>query len=90
MTESSEDRNRIWKQLGFVYEKQRNFSQAKTAYGKAGDAAGVRRVEENQQTEQFNKEVEQEQAEIDRLKAEEEALEEQLRKLEEGDTPPRR
>ena len=89
LTESSDDRNRIWKQLGFVYEKKKDWNQAKTAYGKAGDAAGVRRVEENQQTEEFNVGVDEERAEIEKLEREEAEIEEQLRKLEEGDTPPR-
>lgn len=87
-TEVADERNRIWSQLGFVYEKQRNFSQAKTAYQRAGDSAGVQRVEENAQIEQYNTEVEAEKAEIERLKAEEAALEEQLKKLEEGEVPP--
>ena len=89
LTETTADRNRIWSQLGFVYEKQKNFAQAKTAYGKAGNNAAVARVEQNEQIALTNKVIDLEQAEIDRLKAEEEALEEQLRKLEEGDTPPR-
>ena len=89
-TETTEDRNRIWSQLGFVYEKQRSFDQAKTAYQRAGDAAGVKRVAENAQIEQYNTTVEAEKAEIDRLKAEEAALEEQLKQLEEGEVPPRR
>ena len=86
-TESSEDRNRIWKQLGFVFEKQKNFTQAINAYEKAGDAGGVQRVRDNQETEQYNAEVEAEQAEIERIRAEEEELERKLRELE-GDTPP--
>jgi len=90
LTQSTEDRNRIWKQLGFVYEKKKSWNQAKTAYGKAGDSAAVRRVEENQETEQFNIDVEKEREEIDRLTAEEAEIEEQLRKLEEGDVPPLR
>ncbi len=86
-TEAADDRNRIWKQLGFVFEKQKNYTQAINAYDKAGDAGGAQRVRDNQETEQFNAEVEAEQAEIDRLKAEEEELERKLRELE-GDTPP--
>lgn len=87
LTESNDERNKIWKQLGFVYEKQKNWSQAVTSYDKAGDAAGRQRVADNQETEQFNAEVEAEREEIDRLKAEEEELERKLRELE-GDTPP--
>ena len=90
LTESTTDRNRIWSQLGFVYEKQKDWAKAKTAYGKANDQASLTRVQNNEETEKHNIEVEAEKAEIERLKAEEEALEEQLRKLEEGDSPPRR
>lgn len=89
LTDDTDNRNRIWKQLGFVYEKQKNYAQAVTAYDKAGDNAGVARARENQQTEEFNKGVEAEQKEIDRIKAEEAALEQKLKELE-GDTPPLR
>ena len=90
LTESTTDRNRIWSQLGFVYEKQKDWAKAKTAYGKAKDQASLTRAQHNGETETHNIEAEAEKAEIERLKAEEEALEEQLRKLEEGDSPPRR
>jgi Flp pilus assembly protein TadD len=88
LTESQTDRNRIWNQLGFVYEKQKNWPQAKTAYGKAGNSGAISRVEQNEATHEFNAEVEAERAEIEKLKAEEEELEKKLRELE-GDTPPR-
>ena len=87
--EVADERNRIWSQLGFVYEKQRNFSQAKTAYQRAGDSAGVQRVEQNAEIEHVNEGLDAEQPEIDRLNAEEEALEEHLKKHEEGEIPPR-
>ncbi len=86
-TETADERNRIWKQLAFVFEKQKNYTQAINAYDKAGDSASAQRVRDNQQTEQYNAEVEAEQAEIERLKQEEEELERKLRELE-GDTPP--
>jgi tetratricopeptide (TPR) repeat protein len=89
-TEVADERNRIWSQLGFVYEKQRNFQQAITAYRRAGDAAGVQRVEENAAIEEFNAGVAAEEAEIARLKAEEEELERKLKELEEGEIPPLR
>jgi tetratricopeptide (TPR) repeat protein len=87
-TEVSEETNRIWRQLGFVYEKLKDYGQAKTAYEKANDRAGVQRVETNQETERHNTEVEAEKAEIDRLKAEEAALEQALKELEQGEVPP--
>lgn len=87
-TSNSADSTRIWAQLGLVYEKEKNFDLAKTAYTKAGDQASVRRVEENQQIAQHNKGVEEENAKIEELKKEEEALEQKLKELE-GETPPR-
>ena len=88
-TDVTDERNRIWSQLGFVYEKQKNFSQAVTAYQRAGDGAGVARVQENAAIEKRNAEVAAEEAEIARLKAEEEELEKKLKELEEGEIPPR-
>lgn len=90
-TSNSADSTRIWKQLGLVYEKQKKFDQAKTAYRRAGDAASVQRVEENEQIAQHNREVEQDNAEIERLEAEEEELERKLKELEgETEEPPSR
>jgi len=88
-TDVAAETKRIWSQLGFVYEKQKNYGQAKTAYRKAGDRAAETRVAENQQINEFNADVEAEKAEIDRLKAEEAALEQKLKELEQGEVPPR-
>lgn len=90
-TSASEDTTRIWKQLGLVYEKQKKFNEAITAYGRAGDNAAVARVQENREIAEHNTEVEKEKAEIERLKAEEEELERKLKELEgETEEPPSR
>lgn len=78
---SSDDQAKIWKALGFVYEKQRNFSEAKSAYQRGGDPAGVQRVQQNQETEKFNREVEQENRKIQELEEEKRRLEEELKNL---------
>ena len=86
---SSADKVTIWKQLGFVYEKQKNYDQAVTAYRNAGDSAGMARVEENRKTDEYNKQVEQENEKIRALAEEEERLKEELKQLP-GGPPPQR
>lgn len=78
---STKDKTTIWKQLGFVYEKQKKFDEAVSAYQRAGDKSAVKRVQDNQQTAQFNRDVEAQNAEIEALQAEEEALRKALRDL---------
>lgn len=80
------DKARIWRQLGFVYEKQRNFEQAKTAYRSAGDNAAITRVEENQKIADHNKTAEEEEKRLAELKRQQEILREQLQ----GAPPPPR
>lgn len=88
-TNSSRDQVRIWLQLGFVYEKQKDFNQAKVAYQRAGNSAAVRRVEENQQIEEYNRQVEEEAARMKELDEERRKLEEELKELPGGGPPPR-
>ena len=83
----SEDKVTVYRQLGFVYEKQKRYDNAIAAYRSAGDEGGVRRAQENKETDAFNKDVEQEAAEIAKMKAEEERLKEQLKALP-GAKPP--
>lgn len=78
---STKDKTTVWKQLGFVYEKQKKFDEAVSAYQRAGDKSAVKRVQDNQQTAQFNRDVEAQNAEIEALQAEEEALRKALRDL---------
>ena len=81
------DQVTIWKQLGFVYEKQKSYSAAISAYQKAGDSAGVARVEENLKTSEFNKEVEAEAERIKAIEEEEEKLRKELEELPGGPPP---
>jgi tetratricopeptide (TPR) repeat protein len=83
----NEDKVTIYGQLGYVYEKQKRYDNAIAAYRSAGDSNGVRRAEENKQTEEFNKDVEAEAKAIAELKAEEARLKEQLKSLP-GAKPP--
>lgn len=80
-------RKRVWRQIGFAYEKQKSFDQAIEAYQKAGDAASVERVAENKRIAEENLDIEAENAEIARMEEERRRLEKELRELE---GPPRR
>lgn len=80
-------RKRVWRQIGFAYEKQKSYEQAMEAYQKAGDNASYSRVAENKRIAEENVGIEAENAEIARMEAERKRLEEELRELE---GPPRR
>ncbi|MFQ5524741.1 MAG: tetratricopeptide repeat protein [Thermoanaerobaculia bacterium] len=82
------DQAKVWKQLGFVYEKQRNFTEAISSYNRAGDGAGAERARKNQETQAENRRIEAENTELAKLKAEQEALEAELKNLP-GAAPPR-
>lgn len=79
-----DDVKRVWRQLGFNYEKQKKYSQSIEAYQFAGDQAAVTRVTENEKTERFNKQVEQENELIKQMEEEAKKLEEELKALEGG------
>ena len=81
------DQVTIWKQLGFVYEKQKSYNAAVRAYQKAGDSAAVARVEENQKTERYNLEVEDEARRIRALEEEQAKIKEELEQLPGGPPP---
>ena len=83
-TTSSSDSVKVWSALGFAFEKQKNYSQAITAYEKAGDSAAVARVRDNQQTDEYNRTVDEEEAELAAIKAEEDRLRRELAELEGG------
>lgn len=87
-TSDNRQQVRVWLQLGFVHEKQRKLEEAKVAYQRAGDAAAVKRVEENQQIAEYNKGVEQEAERLRRLEEEKKRVEEELKELP-GGRPPR-
>ena len=78
------DKKLAWTQLGFIYEKQKKYTQSIEAYDKAGNQAAVARVTENKNTETFNKQVEEENKLIQQMEAEAKALEDELKALEGG------
>lgn len=84
----SADKNRIWRQLGFVYEKQRRFDEAISAYTTAGDSGGVERVQGNSEIAKHNQQADREQQEYEELKRKERELQEELKKLGTGAPPP--
>lgn len=75
------DQKRVWRQIGFVNEKLKNFSRAKEAYRNAGDTASLARVEENERIEEENRKIEEENERIRRLEEERRKLEEELKEL---------
>jgi len=77
----SDDQAKIWKALGFVYEKKKNYAEAKSAYQRGGDPAGVQRVQQNEETDKFNREVDSENRKIQELEEEKRKLEEELNQL---------
>lgn len=87
---SSRDVARIYRQVGFVKEKLKNYEEAKVAYTRAGDQASVARVEQNQQIAKENRDIEDHNRQIEQMRREQEALEKELRELEEGGPPPLR
>ena len=80
-TSNAKDKSTIGSQLGFVYEKQKRYQEAISAYRTAGDSAGVTRVQENQKTAEFNAAVEEENELRRQLAEEKAALEAELKDL---------
>lgn len=85
--DSDRTRKRIWDQIGFAHEKQKNYDQAIAAYEKAGNQGGVTRVSENKRIAEENQEIEQHNQQIQELEEERKRLEEELRDI---GGPPRR
>ena len=81
------DQNRIWRQLGFVYEKQKRFGEAAEAYTTAGDSAGAARANDNAEIAKHNIEADREAQEYEELKRKERELQEELKKLGAGSPP---
>ncbi|MEE2778310.1 MAG: tetratricopeptide repeat protein [Acidobacteriota bacterium] len=75
------DQKKIFSQLGFVYEKQKKYPEAKEAYGKAGDQAGLRRVQENQDIAEENKGIEAQNKQIEELERQKKELEREMQAL---------
>ena len=73
-----ERRNMVLKQLGFVYEKQKNYAAAKDVYQRAGDSAAITRVTENETISKHNKQADDEAVKAAQLKAEADKLRQEL------------
>jgi tetratricopeptide (TPR) repeat protein len=80
-TDNAKNQTLVWKQIGFVNEKTKNFAEAKTAYQRAGDSAAVARVEENERIARENASIETENARLKELEKERAELEKQLKEL---------
>lgn len=87
-TSSTTDQKKIWRQLGYVYEKQKKFDAAISAYQKAGDAGGERRVADNKKIAEENLEADEHNRRIQELEAERQRLKEEMEALP-GGAPPR-
>lgn len=88
---SGSDDEQIWKQLGFVFEKQKKYEDSIDAYRKANDRAGEDRVQENARIAQDNREADEFNRNIEELERQRELLEEQLQALPgAANDPPRR
>lgn len=85
--QSSKDTARTWRQLGFVYEKERKYSPAIAAYKKAGDNNSVARVQKNQEIAQYNQKAKAENTKIEQLKKQQEEIEKKLKELPGGPPP---
>lgn len=81
------DQKRIYRQVGFVNEKLKNYEEAKNAYQRAGDQASIARVSENQRIAEENRRIEAENRRIEEMRQEREKLEQELKELEEGPPP---
>ncbi len=84
LAKKPDDQKKVWKQLGFAYEKQKNYTASISAYQNAGDQGGLARVQKNLETSQYNEQVEAENEQIRRMEEEAKRLEDELKKLEEG------
>lgn len=89
-TSKAEDQKMINRQLGFTYEKMKDYGQAISYYQRAGDSAGVARVEENQKISEENAAADEFNRERERLLAEQERLKKELEQVPSSGPPPRR
>ncbi len=81
---STQDKQRVWKQIAFVYEKQKKYDDAILAYNQAGDSAGAARAQENKETAEYNVSVEAENKKAAAEAAEAARIKEELKKLKGG------
>lgn len=82
-----DEKARLWRQLGFVYEKMKNFEQAKVAYQNGGDSAGLARVAQNEEIARHNAQADEEQRKVEEIRRAQEELKKTLQQ--QGTPPPR-
>ena len=82
LAQREQDKAAVWRQLGYVYEKQKLYDNAIAAYESASDSDAAARVRENQETERHNAKVMAENENIRAMEKEAEALEKELKELE--------
>lgn len=85
---AASDQLRIHRQLGFVYEKQKNWEAARKAYQKAGDGASVQRIEENQRIATENASIEERNRQVEELEKARRELEKELQQIPGQPKPP--
>lgn len=78
------DQKKVWRQLGFAYEKMKKLEDSIAAYQNAGDQAGLERARKNLEIAQENEQIDAENQQIRAMEEEARKLEEELKKLEEG------
>lgn len=79
---SADDKKKVYSQLGYTYQKQKNYAKSIEAYNQAGNSAAAAKVLEQQETDKYNAKVEEENKVIQEMKAEAARLEEEMKALE--------
>ncbi len=88
---SDEDSKQIWAYLAFVFEKQKKFTEAIEAYGRAADPDGAARARENEEIAADNKEADEHNATIEVIRTRMDEIQGELDELTGGTKePPRR
>lgn len=76
-----QEQTMTWRQLAFVYEKQKKPDQAIAAYRRIGDEASVTRIQQNKEIEDENAAIEEYNRQIEELEAQRRKLEEEMKNL---------
>ena len=88
---SDEESKQIWAYLAFVFEKQKKFTEAIEAYGRAADPDGTARVRENEQIAADNQEADEHNATIEEIRTRIDEIQGELDEITGGTKePPRR
>jgi predicted Zn-dependent protease len=84
--DKGKNKSLVWKQLGFVYEKQKNYAAAITAYENGGYTGDANHARENLKIAESNKQADAEQAKLDEIRKAQEELKKKLQQ--QGAAPP--